>query len=112
MELNEVLEKVPKHLMSLVIDQPYAVGGETTLLVYQTLPGGRLSLSALRPQGKDDLLVIAFLAAKEDFGDQLPAFGALCAQVQPPRTRWWPFAVAGGAALRLAALIVWRKRRA
>ena len=23
MELNEVLDKVPKHLMSLVIDQPY-----------------------------------------------------------------------------------------
>jgi hypothetical protein len=90
---------------------PYAVGGDTTLLVYQTLPGGRLSLSALLPQGKEDLLVIAYLAAKEDFGDNLPAFGALCAQVQPKRTRWWPFAVAGAAAFLLAAFIVWRKRR-
>jgi hypothetical protein len=90
---------------------PFAVGGETTLLVYQTLPGGRLSLSALLPRGKQDLLVIAYLAAKEDFGDHLPAFGALCAQVQPRRTPRWPFAVAGAAALLLAAIIVLRKRR-
>ncbi|MBI5481525.1 MAG: hypothetical protein HY906_21895 [Deltaproteobacteria bacterium] len=91
---------------------PYAVGGETTLLVYQALPGGRLSLSALLPRGKEDLLVLAYLAAQDDFADHLPAFGALCAQVQPRRTRWWPFAVAGVAALLLAAFIALRKRRA
>jgi hypothetical protein len=89
---------------------PYSVAGETTLLLYQTLPGGRLSLSALLPRGQDDLLVIAYLAAKEDFGDHLSAFGALCDQVQPRRTRWWPLAVVGVAALLLAALIVLRQR--
>jgi hypothetical protein len=90
---------------------PYAVANETTLLVYQVLPGGRLSLSALLPRGKEDLLVLAFLAAKEDFGDNLPAFGALCAQVQPPPRRWWPYALAGALALALAAFIVLRRRR-
>jgi hypothetical protein len=90
---------------------PYAVAGETTLLVYQALPGGRLSLSTLLPRGKEDLLVIAFLAAQEDFGDNLPAFGALCAQVQPRPTRWWPFALVGAVALALAAFIVLRRRR-
>jgi hypothetical protein len=91
---------------------PYAVAGETTLLVYQTLPGGRLSLSAMLPRGKEDLLVVAFLAAKDDFAETVGAFGALCAQVQPRPTRWWPFAIAGAVALALAALIVLRKRRA
>jgi hypothetical protein len=89
---------------------PYEVGGVTTLLVYQTIPGGRLSLSALLPRG-EDLLVIAYLAAKEDFGANLAAFGALCAQVQPPRRPWWPYAAVGAAALALAAFIVLRKRR-
>ena len=32
--------------------------------------------------------------------------------VKPKKTPWWPFAAAGAAALVLAAVIVWRQRRA
>jgi hypothetical protein len=91
---------------------PFALGGQTTLLLYQALPGGKLSLSALLPAGKERMLVLVYVASREDFADQLPAFAALCAQVTPPRTPVWPFAAAGAGAVLLALVIVQRKRKA
>ena len=92
---------------------PFALGGERTILLHQQTPGDRLSAAVLLPAGRDRVIVLAYLAGRDDFADQLPAFAALCAQAVPPRRTPWPWIIGAAVAGLLGALGLygWRRRR-
>jgi hypothetical protein len=95
---------------------PFVLGGRRTMLLRQTTAGDRLSTSVLLATGRDRVLVLSYLAGRDDFKDQLPAFAALCAQAAPPRRPRWPLILGATVAALLAGLGLWswgrRRRRA